>query len=126
MISGLQQDDDTIDQFYSHYCNLWRQIDALTPTACPVVTAHTLTYTHLCPLHQLHEQTRRMHEFIMRLCLEFEQSRAQLLHSPTAYTLDETFVMVLKGNGAQQKVAWRAGSMKDGIMGFKNYIALTP
>ena len=28
----------------------------------------------------------------------------------------------LKGNGAQRKVAWRAGSVKDAIKGFKNFI----
>ena len=33
---------------------------------------------------------------------------------------------LLKGNGAQRKVAWRARSVKDAIMGFKNFIALTP
>ena len=31
----------------------------------------------------------------MRLRPEFEQSRAQLLHSPTAYTLDEAFSILL-------------------------------
>ena len=36
-----------------------------------------------------------MYEFIMRLRPEFEQTRAQLLHSPTAYTLNETCALVL-------------------------------
>ena len=31
----------------------------------------------------------------MRLRPEFESSRAQLLYSPTAYTLDEAFTLVL-------------------------------
>ena len=31
----------------------------------------------------------------MRLYPEFEQSRAQLLYSPTGYTLDEAFALVL-------------------------------
>ena len=36
-----------------------------------------------------------MYDFIMRLRPEYEQSRSQLLHSPSAYTLDEAFAIVL-------------------------------
>ena len=36
-----------------------------------------------------------MYEFIMCLHPEFEKSHAQLLHSPTAYTLDEAFALLL-------------------------------
>ena len=36
-----------------------------------------------------------MYEFIMCLHPEFEQSRAQLLHSLTGNTLDEAFALVL-------------------------------
>ena len=35
-----------------------------------------------------------MYEFIMRLRPEFEQTRAQLLHVPSAYSLDEAFAFV--------------------------------
>ena len=36
-----------------------------------------------------------MYDFIMRLRPEYEQSRSQLLHSPSEYTLDEAFAIVL-------------------------------
>ena len=36
-----------------------------------------------------------MYEFIMCLRPQFEQTCTQLLHSPTAYTLDEAFALVL-------------------------------
>ena len=36
-----------------------------------------------------------MYEFIMCLSPEFEQSHAQLFHSPTTYTLEEAFGLVL-------------------------------
>lgn len=35
-LTSLQQGEDIIDHFYSQYCVLWRQIDALTPLYCTV------------------------------------------------------------------------------------------
>ena len=62
---------------------------------CPThVVAPTIAYAP-CALLSRHEETRRLYEFLMRLRPEIESSRAQLLHSPTAYTLDEAFALVL-------------------------------
>ena len=94
-LSGLQQGDESVDQFYSRYCDLWRQVDALTPPECPT---HAVAPTISCvPCVQCsrHEETRRLYEFLMRLRPEFESCRAQLLHSPIARTLDEAFALIL-------------------------------
>ena len=71
-LSGLQQGDDTTDQFYSQYCGVWCQINALRPVAYLVVVAHSLTCTHTCALLRRHKETQRMYEFIVHLRLKFE------------------------------------------------------
>ena len=94
-LSGLQQGDESIDQFYSRFCELWRQVDALSPPECPIhAVAPTVSCTP-CLRRSQHEETRCLYEFLMRLRPEFESCRAQLLHSPTAHTLDEAFALVL-------------------------------
>ncbi|KAH7654990.1 Zinc finger CCHC-type protein [Dioscorea alata] len=93
-LTSLQQGEDTVDQFYSRYCALWRQIDALTPSYCAVHAAQILTCSESCSRRRSHDETRRMYEFIMRLRPEFEPTRAQLLHAPSAYSLDEAFAFV--------------------------------
>ena len=90
-LGGLQQGDDTIDQFYSRYCETWRQIDTLSLPKCPTHTVACAPYA----LRSRHEETRRLYEFLIRLLREFESIRAQLLHSLTAYTLDEAFALIL-------------------------------
>ncbi|XP_039135730.1 uncharacterized protein LOC120273152 [Dioscorea cayenensis subsp. rotundata] len=92
--SSLQQGENTVDQFYSRYCALWRQIDALTPPYCATHAAQILTCSESCSRRSSHDGTRRMYEFIMRLRLEFEQTRAQLLHAPSVYSLDDAFTFV--------------------------------
>ena len=93
-LSSLQQGEDTVDQFYSRFCGLWRQIDALTPPYCTAHAAQLLTCTQSCSSRRRHDETRRVYEFIMRLRPEFEQTRAQLLHAPSAYSLPEAFAYV--------------------------------
>ena len=88
-LSGLQQGEDTVDQYYSRFCGLWRQVDALTPPYCAAHSAQLLASSR-----RRHDETRRMYDFIMRLRPEFEQTRAQLLHAPSAYTLPEAFAFV--------------------------------
>ena len=93
-LSGLQQGEDTVDQYYSRFCGLWRQVDALTPPYCAAHSAQLLACTQTCSSRRRHDETRRMYDFIMRLRPEFEQTRAQLLHAPSAYTLPEAFAFV--------------------------------
>ncbi|KAH7665923.1 RNA-directed DNA polymerase protein [Dioscorea alata] len=93
-LSSLQQGEDTVDQFYSRYCALWRQIDALTPSYCTTHAAQIFTCSESCSRRRQRDETRRMYEFIMRLRPEFESTRAQLLHAPSAYSLDEAFTFV--------------------------------
>ena len=45
----------------------------------------------------------------MRLCPMFEQTGAQLLHSPIAYTLDEAFALVLAEETRLQASSTGAG-----------------
>ena len=67
----------------------------LSPLECPIhAVAPTVSCTP-CLRRSQHEETRRLYEFLMRLRPEFESCRAQLLHSPTAHTLDEAFALVL-------------------------------
>ena len=90
-LSSLQQGEDTVDHFYSRICGLWRQIDSLTPPYCTAHAAQLLTCSQSCSSRRRHDEIRRVYAFIMRLCPEFEQTRAQLLHAPSAYSLLEAF-----------------------------------
>ena len=94
-LSGLQQGDESVDQFYSRFCELWRQVDALSPPECPTHAVAPTTTCAPCARRSRHEESRRLYDFLMRLRPEFESCRAQLLHSPTAHTLDEAFALVL-------------------------------
>ena len=93
-LTALQQGEDTVDQYYSHFCGLWRQIDTLTPPYCTTHAAQLLICPHSCSSRRRHDETRRMYDFIMRLRPEFKHTRAQLLHAPSAYTLPEAFAFV--------------------------------
>ena len=77
-LGGLQQGDDTIDQFYSRYYKTWRQINTLSPPECPTHTVALNVACAPCALRSRHEETRRLYEFLIQLCPEFESSRAQL------------------------------------------------
>ena len=83
-----------MDQYYSRFCGLWRQIDALTPPYCTIHAAQLLICSQSCSRRRRHDETRRMYDFIMRLRPEFEQTRAQLLHASSAYSLPEAFSFV--------------------------------
>ena len=75
-LGGLQQGDDTIDQFYNRYCETWRQIDALLPPECPTHTVAPSVVCAPCALRSWHEETHCLYEFPMQLRPEFESSRA--------------------------------------------------
>jgi hypothetical protein len=71
LASSTRQQDSSVDVFYLELAGVWRQLDSLEPPYCRTCPC--------CVLRHGHNSVPRLHEFLLRLRLEFEQLRAQLL-----------------------------------------------
>ncbi|EEC69957.1 hypothetical protein OsI_00415 [Oryza sativa Indica Group] len=80
-LHNLQQQDQSIEEFYNAFTRLSGQLEAQTPKGASGCAQ--------CKAREKHDQENLVYQFVMRLSSQFESIRVQLLGRPTRPTMAE-------------------------------------
>lgn len=80
-LHNLQQQDQSIEEFYNAFTWLSGQLEAQTPKGASGCAQ--------CKAREKHDQENLVYQFVMRLSSQFESIRVQLLGRPTRPTMAE-------------------------------------